>query len=351
MHKRIHAQGFTIVELLIVVVVIAILAAITIVSYNGISKSAKEASLKSDLTGAAKQVSNERTTTNLYPTDTTSLKKSGTTSLDYTYDNDSETFCLTATSSGLPGVSYYTTQAGGIQAGTCPLTIMQTVNTANCPATRTRATDARDDHTYWIKKLADGRCWMLTNIGYSGGGDNTYGDAKTLSNGTGVASTYTAARYYIVPSTVNFTVAPANPSASSNGTGQYGYLYNWCGAMGGQATAACANALTPATVASTSICPAGWRLPTGNGGELGALNTAINSGSTSTDSGLLTEWLAHRGGIWTGSFAGQGTDGNYWSSTPYSTASYAYVMYFDSGWVGADVVGKNDAFAVRCIAN
>lgn len=34
-------QGFTIVELLIVVVVIAILTAITVVSYNGISQSAK----------------------------------------------------------------------------------------------------------------------------------------------------------------------------------------------------------------------------------------------------------------------------------------------------------------------
>jgi prepilin-type N-terminal cleavage/methylation domain-containing protein len=40
--KRIHyAHGFTIVELLIVVVVIAILAAITIISYNGISNSAR----------------------------------------------------------------------------------------------------------------------------------------------------------------------------------------------------------------------------------------------------------------------------------------------------------------------
>jgi len=44
-----RASGFTIVELLIVVVVIAILAAITIVSYNGITSQAKEAARKSDL--------------------------------------------------------------------------------------------------------------------------------------------------------------------------------------------------------------------------------------------------------------------------------------------------------------
>jgi len=43
------AKGFTIVELLIVVVVIAILAAITIVSYNGITGQAKESVRKSDI--------------------------------------------------------------------------------------------------------------------------------------------------------------------------------------------------------------------------------------------------------------------------------------------------------------
>lgn len=42
-------SGFTIVELLIVVVVIAILAAITIVSFNGISAQANDAAVKSDL--------------------------------------------------------------------------------------------------------------------------------------------------------------------------------------------------------------------------------------------------------------------------------------------------------------
>ena len=39
-------QGFTIVELLIVVVVIAILAAITIISYAGITARANESAIK-----------------------------------------------------------------------------------------------------------------------------------------------------------------------------------------------------------------------------------------------------------------------------------------------------------------
>jgi general secretion pathway protein G len=49
-------SGFTIVELLIVIVVIGILAAITIVAYNGIQSRARETSLRSDLTNIAKQL-------------------------------------------------------------------------------------------------------------------------------------------------------------------------------------------------------------------------------------------------------------------------------------------------------
>jgi prepilin-type N-terminal cleavage/methylation domain-containing protein len=49
-------EGFTIVELLIVVVVIAILAAITIVSYNGITANAQFSKEKSDLASINKAI-------------------------------------------------------------------------------------------------------------------------------------------------------------------------------------------------------------------------------------------------------------------------------------------------------
>lgn len=52
---RTKTKGFTIVELLIVIVVIGILAAITVVAYNGITDRSKTASAESAASGAAKK--------------------------------------------------------------------------------------------------------------------------------------------------------------------------------------------------------------------------------------------------------------------------------------------------------
>lgn len=59
--------GFTIVELLIVVVVIAILAAITVVTYGGISRQAKDASIRSQIGQVARAIEVYRTSTGAYP--------------------------------------------------------------------------------------------------------------------------------------------------------------------------------------------------------------------------------------------------------------------------------------------
>ncbi len=60
--------AFTIVELLVVIVVIGILAAITIVSYSGISNRAKVSSLQSDLANASTLLKNYNTLYGSYPT-------------------------------------------------------------------------------------------------------------------------------------------------------------------------------------------------------------------------------------------------------------------------------------------
>ena len=359
------SRGFTIIELLVVIVIIGILVAITAVSYNGITKSAKESALKSELKQASTEVTMTEFETGNPPANASSLTTPKNGTLTLSTNTEQNTWCLTITpnspnNQNIPNFNI-TSDSGTISEGGCPSPSIQTITKASCPTTRTQVKDQRDNNSYYIQKLADGNCWMLTNLAYAGGtangGTNTYNDTVALTNGTGDASaTYTEAKYYISPS-ANPTTDPTPPSTAADGgantsTRQFGYLYNWCAAMGGQNTAACANATTPAPIPTTNICPAGWRLPTGEPttGEFTALNTAINAGSTSSYAGLLTSGLFQRSGYWGGSFSSQGSYGYYWSSTQ-GSATVAYSLFFGSTDVSpAVILNKNNARAVRCVA-
>ena len=197
--------------------------------------------------------------------------------------------------------------------------------------------------------MADGKCWMLTNLAYAGGGTNSYGDTRTLTEGT--VNSYTTPHYYI-PTGANPTSGTTDPSTATNGTGQYGYLYNFCAANGGQTgNGACSSSSDAAVDTSVSICPAGWRLPTGAAGEeFTILNNSLNAGRTNTDQGLREVWLGQRGGFWSSGFTNQGSFSYYWSSSQRSAGS-GLRLYFGSTIVEPhSTIVKERGFAVRCVA-
>ena len=361
--KKHPVAGFTLIELLVTIVIIGILVGIGTVSYNGIMKQNRQKDLENSLIDAAGKVQNYISKNNRLPTGLSDVGVENSGGITYTFKKgEFPKFCIEGRTAET--TLFMNSSDGTLNSSRCsPLfPSIQTITKASCPINRTQVKDQRDNNSYYIQKLGDGNCWMLTNLAYAGGtangGSNTYNDVKSLTNGTGdTAVTYTEAKYYISPS-ANPTIDPTPPSTATDGgantsTRQFGYLYNWCAAMGGQNTAACANAVTPAPIPTTNICPAGWRLPTGgSGGEFTALNTAINSGSTSSDAGLLTNGLFQHSGHWRGHFTSQGVYGDYWSSTPSSAGSTWYL------WIHSNFVytGYNtDTYrsygrAVRCIA-
>ena len=112
--RRSTASGFTIVELLIVVVVIAILAAITIVAFNGVQDRAKLSAAQSVSSQVAKKLSayavdNSDTFPSAAQLAGLGIVDSGSNSYQYAYSSSTPTvYCLTTT---VNGKSFYTSNS------------------------------------------------------------------------------------------------------------------------------------------------------------------------------------------------------------------------------------------------
>ena len=209
---------------------------------------------------------------------------------------------------------------------------MQDMTPELCANTKEHQTktlrDIRDDNTYTVAKLKDGRCWMTQSLRIAG---------KTLTSADSDV-------------TSNYTI----PASSGSGFGTYdtssvyvdsdGGLYTWYAATAGTGTKALSTQGQNTTV---SICPKGWRLPTGgNGGEFEALNNRYSSISDL----MANANFALSGFLGGGSRADQGSGGFYWSSTV-NSSDYAYYLYLNtSNAYPAHYSHKYNGFSVRCIA-
>ncbi len=231
----------------------------------------------------------------------------------------------------------------------------------------TALTDQRDNDTYAVAKLADGKCWMIENLRLDYDADFTeslsqgFGKSTTYGNFIGLAKPETAgftgaisatepntanSIYYsgtqsgtatININTTNFPVyriprycndntntdTATNPNttvANMTGTDQnvysYGNYYTWSAALANtiyydSPTATDADGKTSETV-NTSLCPTGWRLPygrkTGSGNTPGGfyyLNYKINNDSNVTNSTASTNLRAYPNNFL---YSGEATD-------------------------------------------
>jgi prepilin-type N-terminal cleavage/methylation domain-containing protein len=118
------SSGFTIVELLIVVVVIAILAAITIVSFNGVTKRANESSVQSSIRQIANQIDLYRIENGTYPPSLATLNVNqalyGNSKMKWAYTTSADSYCLSGNTSESSGLTYHVSNiTGSVEPGIC----------------------------------------------------------------------------------------------------------------------------------------------------------------------------------------------------------------------------------------
>ena len=231
--------------------------------------------------------------------------------------------------------------------------------------------DKRDNNTYTIAKLKDGKCWMTQNLRLKLDTSTPLKptDSDVSSNWTPTRSTDTAScqsgTRWDQDSEGAKTVRSCYQSESTYNTN--GVYYTHTAATAGTA----ANMNKNGDEATSSICPKGWRLP-----KPGTIAKSINNdfynmaqhyiGSMSwygsSESGywqngtnnLLSSpqnfvysgwrWYEANGVEYVGSY------GLWWSSTVRSS-NRAYSLYVYSGHVNPmDYYYRRNGFAVRCIA-
>ena len=240
--------------------------------------------------------------------------------------------------------------------------------------------DVRDNNTYMIGRLKDGKCWMLDNLALDptdsttaanmnasntnatdeainnllNGGSSTTGWSNTaVANVTTNFSNYDS---YIQPRINNAskdTLVTSYGPASTSGQAKVGIYYNYCAASASTYCYAYGQGVDlPDTIidAPQDICPASWRMPTGGPtGEYLALARKYTSTATD-DNSLQYNLSTPLSGYYHGSSAyNQGSNGSWWSST-YSSNNLMFFLSVDPTYVSTSSVNSvNYGQSMRCL--
>ena len=277
--------------------------------------------------------------------------------------------------------------------GTGSLTQAPTDGTANLSSV-SALTDQRDNQTYAIAKLADGKCWMIENLrldnqytvgnnqtdpsvtdqslsqGYNpsfiglAGPESTNFDGATTANSlytteTGVEGKNTISgnnqglrfpRY----NNNNTSQRAANTTNTDVNTYSYGNYYTWA------AVIADTTHYTTGDHNTTSICPKGWSIPQGNNTSVGFAKLDVDMGGTGAEQSAeaSNRWrkyptnFLYSGTFYSSSAYDRGSNGDYWSSTGY-VSGLTYGLSMKSTYVRpgtSNNLFKYNGFSARCVA-
>ena len=277
--------------------------------------------------------------------------------------------------------------------GTGPdsLTQAPTDGTANLSSV-SALTDQRDNQTYAIAKLADGKCWMIENLrleAEDSRGNNRFNPSITnesLAQGynpsfIGLANPESASfsnvtvanSLYSIDGSTEKTISGDNqgrrfPRYNNFNTNQrassitsananiysYGNYYTWAAVIADTAHYSSGDHNV------TSICPKGWRIPQGNNTNEGFGRLDIDMGGTGvyqSTNEASNRWRSYPVNIlYSGALSGSrfdylGDRGYYWSSTAYNDGySYLLFLYNSNLYPGATSFYKYGGSNVRCVA-
>lgn len=234
--------------------------------------------------------------------------------------------------------------------------------------------DSRDNKLYWVAKFADDSCWMTQNLDYdikTSGNVVSKNDGTTTTWSPGTPTSSDESVFGDASSLGTYSYDPGSSivcTSSSNGGANchnhLGNFYQWNAAIAGVAAST-----SIGVDATQSICPQGWRLPTGNDytskysfGRLldlygltsqGVSNVAANATALTaapfymTNEGYIDE---------TGSWEGPGY-GFYWTAVKRYNDWGLNLEFSQYGVGGNDetivynsVNDVNCGFTVRCVA-
>ena len=317
--NRVGSRAFTIVELLIVIVVIAILAAITIVAYNGIQSRARTASVQADTSNALKKIKVFQTenASEAYPTSVSScptpatgtlcLSGSGGNTIDYFVDNSASPASYCLSSSRSTGEGYFVDDAGQVLPGSCVM--------KSCYDIQQKG-GSHGSGFYWIKPTtADAQrvyCDMQTAGGgwtllVTNAGAGTHWDSTTVRSYN--EATPSISQSYSILNKAN------NIKANLGNKLNYRIDANTFGTWGGIWEAPYSNSFVATAAAnnSTNIQKFGsWTIDTDSSNASQALTN--NMPWLSSAPQLLSTWFGS--GNWFGSLV---TNQTGWNTAPYIT--------------------------------